>query len=437
MAKLFYEKVFESFKLKNITLLDDNYTNSTTKMNVKCNKCNYMWKTSYISMYNSKHGCPNCTNNIIHSNEFVQEHLKKHNIITNDIFLNSSKKMQFICAICNYQWATTFKQIYIRKNGCPKCANVVKHTNEFVEQYLLEHNIIMKDKYKNLYTYMSLQCIVCGYNWNSKFNTIFNFKCGCPKCAGNVKHLPEYVEKYLLEHNLKLNTKYKNVNDKISYTCLICNYTGQTNFDSIHNKGHNCLNCAGLVKYTNEYVHSYLKKHNIFSNDIYKNCQNKMTFKCLKCNNNWITNFNSIYNVKTRCPICASAKSEQIVRHTIEMLLNKTFPKYKNDWLINPKTGRKLELDMYNEELKLCIEHDGLQHFIPVKNFGGEKAFQKNLERDLIKNKLCTEHGVKMIRVPALFFKLPLKNLKPFLKEQLIKNDIQIPENWDNIDTTY
>ena len=56
-------------------------------------------------------------------------------------------------------------------------------------------------------------------------------------------------------------------------------------------------------------------------------------------------------------------------------------------------------LDIYLPELKLAIEHQGEQHFRPVKAFGGESAFLKVKERDERKRKLCKEHGVAVVEI--------------------------------------
>lgn len=67
------------------------------------------------------------------------------------------------------------------------------------------------------------------------------------------------------------------------------------------------------------------------------------------------------------------------------------------DWLINPSTGYKLELDCYNEELKLAFEYDGELHDKDVDFFKNSSSQQR--ERDIIKDGLCKQHGIKLIRI--------------------------------------
>ncbi|MDP1744342.1 MAG: hypothetical protein Q8L90_02120 [Bacteroidota bacterium] len=63
------------------------------------------------------------------------------------------------------------------------------------------------------------------------------------------------------------------------------------------------------------------------------------------------------------------------------------------DWL-----GRQ-HLDIYFPILKIGIEYQGLQHYEPVEYFGGKEAFQKNMERDEKKRKLCEINNCVLIYV--------------------------------------
>ena len=49
--------------------------------------------------------------------------------------------------------------------------------------------------------------------------------------------------------------------------------------------------------------------------------------------------------------------------------------------------------------MNTCLEFDGIQHFKPVKEFGGEKKFDLILKRDECKNKWCIDNKVNLIRI--------------------------------------
>lgn len=74
-------------------------------------------------------------------------------------------------------------------------------------------------------------------------------------------------------------------------------------------------------------------------------------------------------------------------------------------------------LDIYIPSLNIGIEYQGKQHVEPVPFFGGLEAFNKNLERDERKKRLCYENGL------VLFYVYPETDTNKFLFE--LKNYIE------------
>jgi len=84
-----------------------------------------------------------------------------------------------------------------------------------------------------------------------------------------------------------------------------------------------------------------------------------------------------------------------------ELYPTHTFSKVRPYWLKNPKTGKELELDFYNEELKIAIEYNGIQHYQFVPDFHkSQEDFANQLERDEYKVYKCNEMGIKLITIP-------------------------------------
>lgn len=46
------------------------------------------------------------------------------------------------------------------------------------------------------------------------------------------------------------------------------------------------------------------------------------------------------------------------------------------------------------------LEYDGIQHFRPVKYFGGKKAFVEQKKRDELKSNYCSDKDIYLIRIP-------------------------------------
>ena len=68
------------------------------------------------------------------------------------------------------------------------------------------------------------------------------------------------------------------------------------------------------------------------------------------------------------------SKGETECRKVLEKLFRKTFPNERPDFMFNSNTNHNLELDMYNRDLRLACEYNGIQHskYIPYfhRNLG-------------------------------------------------------------------
>lgn len=97
---------------------------------------------------------------------------------------------------------------------------------------------------------------------------------------------------------------------------------------------------------------------------------------------------------------CASI-GERVCIVTLERLFNKEFTKQNPEWLINPKTGKCLELDGYNSELEIAVEYNGKQHYERVEYFQrSERDYIYQLYKDRVKEELCKKNKVFLIQVP-------------------------------------
>ena len=94
---------------------------------------------------------------------------------------------------------------------------------------------------------------------------------------------------------------------------------------------------------------------------------------------------------------------EKILKKTMQTL----FPGYlwlqnkRPEWLVNPKTGRRLELDVFCPELEIAAEYNGEQHY-DINSIWNktEKMFQEQVYRDQIKRDLCHQKKIYLLTVP-------------------------------------
>ena len=257
---------------------------------------------------------------------------------------------------------------------------------------------------------------------------------GCNKCGEIKSGLTQkmlrhiFIEQSNLVHNNKYDyskAEYNNLLDKIIIICPIHGEFSQTAFDHVR-KNAGCKKCA----YDNNKI-----KQDIFiqrANQIHSNkydyskteytlSKNKICIICLKHGEFYQTARDHLHS-KSGCPKCITSKGENKIREwLIKNKIKFDEQKQFDELYINNKKTR-LRFDFYLLKYNLCIEFDGLQHFIP-SSFGSDKSDSfklKNLEliqlRDQIKTKYCIDNGIKLLRIPYWKF----NNIEQILEKELI-----------------
>lgn len=113
----------------------------------------------------------------------------------------------------------------------------------------------------------------------------------------------------------------------------------------------------------------------------------------------------------------SQSKGELECRRILEKLFKRAFPSLRPAFLMNVVTGKPLEIDCCNLELRLGVEYNGKQHYQYTpgmhRNF---EAFRLQQYRDEMKMKLCRENRFNLITVP---YTIPIKSIENYLIEQL------------------
>lgn len=95
------------------------------------------------------------------------------------------------------------------------------------------------------------------------------------------------------------------------------------------------------------------------------------------------------------------SRGEAISRQCIEQIFSAPFKNTRLDVLKNPNTGRNLELDCFNADLKIAVEYHGIAHYQFNPFFHKtNQDFIDSMQRDLFKKQLCDQMGITLIIVP-------------------------------------
>lgn len=285
---------------------------------------------------------------------------KGSNILLLGEYIGSKHKINCKCKICgNEQEITPSKLIQGQK--CKVCTKLKRSKENTLpqEEFIKRAKLIHGDKYnysKTVYIKAKEKvCIICpkhGEFWQKADNHLHGK--GCPSCARE-KSIP-----ILISASQNRNKQCKEV--------------FREKADKIHNQ---------------EY--EYLEE--------YKTATQKIKVKHKLCGHTfYITPHNHIIN-KEGCPICNSSKGElQIIKILKENNINYTYQyEIPIDKFINP--SGKAQVDFYIPDKNAIIEYNGIQHYIPVKYFGGEIQFEKQQERDSFIRNYCKENNIKLIEL--------------------------------------
>jgi len=99
-------------------------------------------------------------------------------------------------------------------------------------------------------------------------------------------------------------------------------------------------------------------------------------------------------------------------------IVKKLFLHYTIHRHYRPEFLKGLELDIFIEEARIGIEYQGIQHYKPIKYWGGKEALEKVRKRDKKKKRLCSVEKISLVYFDyheGLSDDLVLAKLKPLM----------------------
>lgn len=330
----------------------------------------------------------------------------------------------------------------LRGKGCKACAEE-ERLERMQETVLAKIKKIHKDKNWSyeLFHYESMQtkvCIIChdtdkhgvehGPFWMTPGNFLKGH--GCWRCTGNKKKtqaqfIAELEEIYGVGTYNYDKLIYINTDSPVT---VICPKHGEFTVTAKRLlQGFGCAKCAkevvqmeSLEDFKRCTMEIHGDKYDYDGIKGYKDNKTKMPIRCKE--HNFVFKMDAIHHVirKQGCPKCRQSHME---RET-EAILRRMGVRYeyekKFEWLGG------LSLDFYLPECNVAIECQGEQHYRPIKHFGGEQKFRKQVRNDNLKKRLCTENKVCLYCVPYY------KDMKTVIEE--ILSEIGIPHKQGGTD---
>ena len=277
--------------------------------------------------------------------EFIWKAIQKHGYrydYRKVNYINNKTKVCIICPEHGEFWQTP--DSHLRGNGCSKCGRIICGNvltlaiEDFVQKAKEIHGYkydYSKVEYKGVKTKVCIVCPEHGEFWQTPDNHI-NQKQGCPICGGSKKLVKnDFIDKAKEIHGNKYDySKVDYINNKTK-VCIVCPEHGE-----FWQKPNDHLNGNG-------------------------------------------------------CPKCTESKLECLIRKKLEYNNISFIYEYKPLFL-KTDNGQQ-SIDFYLPDYNIGIECQGIQHFKPIKWFGGENKYFYTISMDKRKKKLCDKENVMLL----------------------------------------
>jgi very-short-patch-repair endonuclease len=144
--KLTYNEVKQYINNTHDKLISKEYKNNKAKMDIKCGKCNKIFKSCF-SNFKGGSRCPKCSikttqNKTKLDYQYVKNFISNYgDELLSSTYINSSQKLCVKCNLCKNVYKITFTHF---KRGVRCTCNNLSRGERFIKQYLDNNNILFK-----------------------------------------------------------------------------------------------------------------------------------------------------------------------------------------------------------------------------------------------------------------------------------------------------
>lgn len=310
-----------------------------------------------------------------------------------------------------------------------------KNIKTYISKQIGDH-IEIKD-FNNAKTAKSEILIRCNKHnieyykcWNVIKNGQYCNECGMERYRKNRSYDINYIKHIATEkYGITIvDSKYVNNNTPLSFICNKHRERGEQkrSWSQIISSKHSCAYCAKESQSKNSLMskEDYRKKSEMLNTKIdligeYTGCKNYILVKCKKCGEKLEIRADHILS-GVGCSKCFNSNGEARIKEVFNKYNTKYIFQYKfGDCICNK---RDMAFDFYLQEQRVAIEYDGIQHFEPVKIFGGIEQFKIQQRNDCFKTEYCNKNNIRLIRIPYWEF----ENIESILIKELNLQDASI-----------
>ena len=275
-----------------------------------------------------------------------------------------------------------------------------------IQELIVRAKEVHGDKYdyslvenEGLFVKNKIICKKCGNVFEMPFNNHINQKQGCKFCKHRSYRYStdEWVDKAKKIHGDKYDYSKVNYINKNTKICIICPKHGEfwITPDKHVNSKQGCPKCAKNYRLDTDL---FIKKARLihcefynYDKCLYKDTETKVCIVCPEHGEFWQTPHGHLNG--QGCPKCHEEKNINEIKlfnFINDNIGHKVVSQYKSNWL----EGQSI--DIFIPDINVGVEYQGIQHFKPVRYFGGNKKYEYTVSKDKEKFEKCKNNGIKL-----------------------------------------
>jgi hypothetical protein len=449
MARKFtFDQVKQVFRAANFKLLSSCYKSSKEQLAYRCKSCGHegVTKLEYVK---AGSGCPRCWEarrgqSSKHSFDYIREKFSVRKLLLLEKnYPNSKTPLHYKCVECGYKGQLRFNDLS-NGSGCRQCGVVRRSSRQKLDFETFKNEMckreieVLSQEYVNSGTKLRLRCIKCRRLWKARAHDLRQTDGGCPRCGHNRggqkrAYTHDQIVQELAKQRIVLLSTYRSSQKSIRVRFEQCGHTVWRTWNTIQ-CGIGCPKCAPNARPTHKDYRLLAAKFEGQVLEIARTSNLQSKWRC-SIGHIFRRPFISIKELGTFCTICSGSYAEMLCRVAIEKLFKKSFPRKRVSGMKSPK-GRLLELDIYNQELKLAVEHHGIHHYRALPHWSGIEGLHRQRLHDDLRRKFCKANDILLIEIRELGIRTSLEEMRQQVRNALLQDGRNIPSSFDAADLT-
>lgn len=296
-----------------------------------------------------------------------------------------------------HQFNKSARNLLYKDSWCPQCSSRGKLGVAEATQILEKLDYQLVSGFENQNSIVNVRCGSCKRELEGKFSSfkLLKRQCACRRNSKrflhNVERLNEVCES---RGGVLLSQAPQAINNQFKFRCAL-GHEWNTTGTSVLSSGTWCAMCSGNAQRDiSELQNIVQERQGSLLTKVYLGVDGKYDFEC-SLGHQFSNSFKKVEKGQW-CPICSrGSKSEEIARTTLEQLFGVKFSRRRPTWLRNSR-GFQMELDGFNEDLKLAFEYQGYQHY-KADHWGTD--LEQRIKDDNLKQVICAAKGVTLLQI--------------------------------------